>query len=150
MPMIFECSAASRPTSAGEIYGCEHREVVDESRYLDRLCHGGEVPEEGFFPHLPVERRDEEDAIRPSALGVAASSTASRVPVVPRPTTSGTLPSIITTTASVNRRRSGLVRWENSPVLPSGDADYAGLYVPLDERFIGLQVYLPVLVEGRN
>src|SRR5918911_4778817 len=60
-----------RDQGGREIDAREHRQVVDQDWDLDGLGHGGEVPEKAFLARLPVERRDDEHAVRADALGVA-------------------------------------------------------------------------------
>src|SRR5215217_3537091 len=61
----------SRQEPRREVDAGQQREVVDKSRHLDSFGHGGKVPKECLFAHLPVEGRDDEDTIRTDLFGVA-------------------------------------------------------------------------------
>src|SRR5215213_2513623 len=97
-----------------EVYTGQHPEVVDHDRYVYRLGHSREVPEEGLLSHLPVEEgKTTGTASAPALSAWRASSSVSFVPAA-TPTTSGTRPLTILTTSSAKRLRS-------SPVLPKGE-----------------------------
>src|SRR5215217_6346089 len=100
----------SRQEPRREVDAGQQREVVDKSRHLDSFGHGGKVPKECLFAHLPVEGRDDGTPSAPISSAWRASSMASRVPGAPTPIRREVFPFTISTTASAKLLRSSKVR----------------------------------------
>src|ERR687885_614172 len=140
-----------RDQGGREVDAREHREVVDHHRDLDRLSHGRKVPEEALLARLPVERRDDEYAVRADPLGVAREldglpRAARADPDHERHAPPDDRDHFFSETLALF---TGEVR-ELACAPQRGDAVYPCLYKAFHHGLGGPEVYLPPLVEGSD